>query len=404
MNPPAQLEKPATASPEPQDATIIHVIPEQFHGATMQKKVVPPAVTPPPSSAVAPPTIVPPPTLPKKPLSSGPVQKKPIRLYMIVGVVAFVAAVAGYYFFVFRKTPAQPPVVNSAPSAPVCGDNKCDAPTETQQSCPVDCKPLPICGDTLCDTSETPISCPADCTAPVCGDNTCDVTTETFTSCPVDCPKPPPKPGKDMDSDGLTDIEERSIYQTDPANPDSDNDSFVDLNEVLNQFDPAKFAPADLVANPGISSYTTVTKELTVLFPRAWTTRETKDATGSSVFFNAPTSEFVQILEQQKQTGQTLAVWYTAQVPTATDKPIDLRKTKQGYPVIFTPDLMTAYIDVGNTVFVITYNLGVGIDLQYQATFQMMVHSLKFKSTVVAPPVTAPASASAPAPVVTPSP
>ncbi|MEK6545503.1 MAG: hypothetical protein AABZ28_03110, partial [Nitrospinota bacterium] len=44
--------------------------------------------------------------------------------------------------------------------------------------------------------------------------------------------------GKDADSDGLTDVEENLIYQTNPNLPDSDADGFLDGNEVFHRYNP----------------------------------------------------------------------------------------------------------------------------------------------------------------------
>lgn len=42
----------------------------------------------------------------------------------------------------------------------------------------------------------------------------------------------------DSDSDGLTDVEEEQVYQTDPSKPDTDGDGFNDGVEIQNNYDP----------------------------------------------------------------------------------------------------------------------------------------------------------------------
>lgn len=49
----------------------------------------------------------------------------------------------------------------------------------------------------------------------------------------------------DSDSDGLSDNEERDIFRTDPIHPDTDNDGYLDGNEVKYKFDPNVRAPDD---------------------------------------------------------------------------------------------------------------------------------------------------------------
>jgi len=50
----------------------------------------------------------------------------------------------------------------------------------------------------------------------------------------------------DMDSDGLTDEQEK-IYGTDPLKQDTDGDGFKDGEEVKNGYDPLKPAPGDKI-------------------------------------------------------------------------------------------------------------------------------------------------------------
>ena len=42
----------------------------------------------------------------------------------------------------------------------------------------------------------------------------------------------------DSDNDGLSDREETERYETDPLNPDSDGDGYIDVAEVATQHDP----------------------------------------------------------------------------------------------------------------------------------------------------------------------
>ena len=42
----------------------------------------------------------------------------------------------------------------------------------------------------------------------------------------------------DTDNDGLTDFQETRVYRTNPLNRDSDNDTYIDGDEVNNGYDP----------------------------------------------------------------------------------------------------------------------------------------------------------------------
>ena len=80
-----------------------------------------------------------------------------------------------------------------SPTSTRCGDGWCSG-SETQYSCPADCRPLSYCGDGVCNNGETESSCYYDCApkqpAPYCGDGICNGG-ETKYSCQTDCGQPP---------------------------------------------------------------------------------------------------------------------------------------------------------------------------------------------------------------------
>ena len=60
----------------------------------------------------------------------------------------------------------------------------------------------------------------------------------------------------------MTDAEETEIYGTNAYVPDTDGDTFVDLNELLNLFNPAKPQPSTLLDNPGVREFRAVGREV----------------------------------------------------------------------------------------------------------------------------------------------
>ncbi len=364
---PNELTKPAGAAPGG-DEPVIHIIPEKFYGAALRKKL--PKAQPAPAAASQPQQQA----APKKQGKTG--------LLIAIGVLVLLIGSAGAYFLLGSKKTAPPPApVNTAPPAPVCGDAKCDAPSETYENCKADCPPPPpVCGDRQCDAAtENYNTCPADCPppAPVCGDAKCEEPTESVTSCPEDCKKPEPTAGADADADGLTDEEESQLYHTNPNDPETDKDSFLDNNEVLKLFDPAKPTPAMLRDNPGIAIYANAEQHYEVFRPANWTVKE-DDASMKTVFFNAPSGETVTILISDKQPGQTIMDWYLAHTPGVTSSQVTMYNTRQGYDAIISPDQFAHYVDLGNGhVASVTYGLGTRLQVQYKVTFQMMVQSLR---------------------------
>ena len=363
---PNELTKPAGATPSG-DEPVIHVIPETFYGAAL-RKVIPKAVPTAPASTPKPPAV----------------QKKKGKTAVLVAIAALVLLVgsAAAYFFLGVKKPAPAPVaVNTAPPAPVCGDAQCNKPSETYENCKADCPaPPPVCGDRQCDANtENYNTCPADCPppAPVCGNKKCEEPAESVASCPDDCKKPEPTAGTDADADGLTDEEETQLYHSNPNSPETDNDSFLDNNEVLKLFDPAKPTPAMLRDNPGIAIYANTEQQYETFRPSNWSVKE-DDATKKTVFFNAPSGETVTIAISEKPAGQSLMDWYLAQAPGVTGSQVTTYSTRQGYTAIISPDQFVHYLDLGgDRVAVVTYSLGTRLQVQYKVTFQMMVQSLR---------------------------
>ena len=357
-DPKAGLNKPgapASAGDEP----VIHVIPERFYMAGLKKKV---KAEPPKQAAAIPspapagtPSPVPPPKPAKKKGGNA-----VILVFALVALVLIGGGGAAVYFLTRpQPTPSKMPLVNSAqppaPAAPVCGDGKCDA-TESPDTCSADCKPVqppaPVCGDNKCEGDETAQSCPADC-----------------------------KPifGQDTDNDGVSDIEETTIYGTNPKDADSDGDTYLDLNEIVNLFDPTNPSPSGLLkANAGIAQYDSPSGEFSLLYPKSWTA-EPGDQAAGGVIFKAPTGEFIQVLIVDKPATQNLMDWFLEQNPTVKSSDVQSLKTKQGNDGVLSADRMTAYIGSGAKVVVVSYDLGNQTEINYRATFQMMVRSLVVK-------------------------
>lgn len=365
-----KLDKPSGASALSSIAEpAIHVIPDEFYGVALKKKAPPLAPPPPPAPAV--------PQPPKPPVP--PARKKKSPAVLIIVILLLIIAIGGgaaWYFFLRPQPVVKPPVVNAPPKA-VCGDNKCDA-AESWTTCSADCpQPGPVCGDGICDSAEGYSTCSADCPkpAPVCGDDKCEAPDETFENCAADCQPPEPAPAADADSDGLTDDEEKNIYQTDILAPDTDGDSFVDLNEVINLFDPAKPRPSMLSDNPGIAAYSNAAQGYKAFRPSSWTLRESGEG-ATEAYFTAPTGEFIEIMAEPNAEKKPLLDWYLAQVPDVKSSEIQIFKTRGGYDEILSPDRMTAYVAVGDKVLVVSYNLGDQLLIRYKATFQTVVSSL----------------------------
>ncbi|MDD5251689.1 MAG: thrombospondin type 3 repeat-containing protein [Patescibacteria group bacterium] len=386
-----QLERPAdaaTPAPEP----VIHVIPDKFYGAALRKRVV--------DAPKAPPTVSPKsPTAPPKPPAPGGAKKKGSSAVIIALVVVLLLGGGGgaaYYFLYVKPKPATPPITNQPPTQPpktVCGNGQCES-GETTDNCSADCQAKTECGNGQCEAGETAENCAKDCQPkPTCGDGKCE-SPETYATCQADCPPPEPLPSKDSDSDGLTDIEETSIYGTNPNDPDTDHDSFVDVNEVLNLFNPLKPSPSMLADNPGIATYRNTVQNYELLYPSSWQKRVNGDQE-QEAYFTAPTGEFIEVLVEANPENRQIIDWFLEKSPGVSSSQVQSLRTRNGYEEIIGPDRMTAFIATPGRIFVVSYNLGDQMEIRYKATFQMLIASLKV--TGPAPVPVAPAPAEPPA-------
>jgi hypothetical protein len=184
-----------------------------------------------------------------------------------------------------------------------------------------------------------------------------------------------PQPGIDSDSDGLSDQEEKEVFGTNPGDPNTDKDSFVDLNEALNLFDPSTPSPAMLKDNPLIAQYGDAKAGIALLRPKAWA--QEGPAADGTVSFTAPTGERVRVTVKPKPADQPLLDWYATQAAGTSVTLVETFQTRSGRQAALSPDRMTAYVELGDKVATLVLDLGKAQFLQYRVTFQVMVQSVE---------------------------
>ncbi len=197
---------------------------------------------------------------------------------------------------------------------------------------------------------------------------------------PKETPSPFPAatvPGTDTDSDGLTDLEERTIYGTDPRLPDSDSDGFLDGNEVFHRYNPNGTAPGTLLESGLVRAFTQAAipadalPATRVLYPAGWST------TGDypEVQFKAVTGEIVTYALLVKDAPeQTLLAW--KELHGVKDLMVPFT-TKNGYTSLVAENQLTTYVDLGSSVAVFAYSTGIKGTVDYLQSFQMMTNSLE---------------------------
>ncbi len=181
----------------------------------------------------------------------------------------------------------------------------------------------------------------------------------------------------DSDGDGLTDVEETTIYGTDPHKPDTDGDGYVDGLEVMNLYNPLGFKPVRLFDSGRVKVYMNPSFGYSIYYPAVWTA-QSLDASNEDVIFSSGGGDFVEVLRVDNPQKLPLVDWYRSQSPGTLASDLKPFMTKDKVEGILSPDGLTAYLPFGTTLYAITYNIGLKDVVDYVTTFKMMVTSFRY--------------------------
>lgn len=180
-------------------------------------------------------------------------------------------------------------------------------------------------------------------------------------------------PGTDEDQDGLTNQEEIALG-TNTKVVDSDGDSYADLSEVNNDYNPT--GSGKISEDKSLKVYSNSTFNLSILYPDSW---EIKIAsTEDSVIMTAPDQQFIQLLVQPNTDQEDIISWYKKTF-NVENIPTSQLVTNQEWDGVRTPDGLTTYITNKDKsyIFIVTYNLGNNRVLNYKNIFELILRSLK---------------------------
>lgn len=195
------------------------------------------------------------------------------------------------------------------------------------------------------------------------------------------------QPGRDTDSDGLTDVEER-LYGTDPRNPDTDGDSFLDGNEVFHLYDPLEPPPAPLALSPFIDTYRHSGRyNFELLHPNVWTVQNLDRGDNSllvsdiddvvdAISIRTLTSSMfhIQIIEMEDEIGLQ-AQFRELMEKRGIDGEPARYISKRGYIGYQSPEKRFVAIEVDDLWIFFDYDVRNDRFIEYLMTFQMMINS-----------------------------
>ena len=177
----------------------------------------------------------------------------------------------------------------------------------------------------------------------------------------------------DNDKDGLS-VQEETIFKSSDNNPDSDNDGYSDMAEIMNLYDPV--SGNQLINNANISEYKNSNLKYSILHPTGWNI-STIDNTGSSLFFQSSDNKhFIQIISQVNTNSQLIYDWYKKEI--VNEELEDSRFISQkGWDGIQSQDGLIIYLTPKDkkNIFIISYSVNMPEEIVYKNIFNMMVKS-----------------------------
>lgn len=175
----------------------------------------------------------------------------------------------------------------------------------------------------------------------------------------------------DTDSDGLNDDEE-AVLGTDVNKTDTNDNTYPDLLEVRNGYNPADMGR--LSENANLTRYTDNLFEYSLLYPKDWEF-SSLDANNLLVFY-APDDSLIQIYVQENSAGEDISDWYLRTFP---DRELlyDKVRIKDSWEGIENPNSRNVYITDNNreNIYIISYIPAVTDRIVYPNIFDLMVES-----------------------------
>lgn len=188
-----------------------------------------------------------------------------------------------------------------------------------------------------------------------------------------------PAPVLDSDGDGLKDDEE-IVLGTNSNSTDSDGDTYEDLAELNNNYNPA--GAGQLNNNVNLREYRSPVSGYKILYPKNW--EQTAYDDGRTVVFKALDDSLIQISLQANDARQSIVGWYGSAFPSSLIT-YDKLKNFSNWEGISGDDGLNFYLtDEGRQyIYVISYILADDRRLAYPNIFQLMINSLRIENQTV---------------------
>ena len=200
-------------------------------------------------------------------------------------------------------------------------------------------------------------------------------TTPVTPNTPIPASSFPQLTSIDTDADGLTDTEE-GVYGTELRRPDTDNDGYIDGEELKSNFSPFAAAGALLKDSAAVNIFNNSTVGYSIFHPSSWLARAT-DESREEVVFTSSTGELFVLTVFNNPDGLTLNQWISDNRSDINPNTLTTGKTKLGLNTGLTPDSRFALINAPtqSKIYILEYKQGPVTRLSFKTTMIMMVNS-----------------------------
>ncbi len=180
----------------------------------------------------------------------------------------------------------------------------------------------------------------------------------------------PPLSTMDTDGDGLTD-EEEIIFGTDANKPDSDDDGYLDGNEVESGYDPKLGQGALLIDSDVFENYRNESFFYQIKYPGTWELKVI-DQSGTEIIISSGNSEFMSLVVIANTDRLTSAEWYAKQFPSLRPAEVPEFKTSR-YTWAMSPDGLAVYLATAENIYAFSYNIGTNEKASYYKLYKAMI-------------------------------
>lgn len=182
----------------------------------------------------------------------------------------------------------------------------------------------------------------------------------------------------DMDNDGLSDTAEE-LFQTDPALPDSDGDSYSDEHEIFYLYNPSGKEPMKLIDAGTVKEYDNPVFNYGFYYPINWAVGNTKEDY-KDILFSTLGGDNIEILTVEKDANQDFSTWFLQNVPTEQLSDYIAFESRFGAIGLERTDKMVYFIITPERIYILAYHTPETKIVSYKIVLKMMARSFKLPS------------------------